>query len=85
MFYAIIPHTPATFAVQPNDPQLDAALAAELIGRLEKHFMHPISIVAWDSAGKFVRYGCPISEEVVTDEDLLWREFELPADPEIPF
>lgn len=85
MFYAIIPDTPATFAVQPNDPQLNAAHAAELIGRLEKHFMHPISIVAWDAAGTFIRYGCPVSEETVTDEDLLWREFELPVEPDVPF
>lgn len=85
MFYAIIPDTPATFAVQPDDPQLNAAQAAELIGRLEKHFMHPISIVAWDRAGKFVRYGRPVSEEIVANEDLLWREFELPPEAGLPF
>ena len=85
MFYAIVKASPCVFAVQPNDPLLDARAAAELTDRLENHFGHPISIVAWNQAGEFVRYGFPMDEEAVTSEDLVWREFELPAEPDVPF
>lgn len=85
MFYAILKESPFVFAVQPNDPQLGAQAAAELIDRLEKHFQHPIAIVAWTPAGEFIRHGFPASEEAVTSEDLVWREFELPAEPDVPF
>jgi hypothetical protein len=85
MFYTIIPETPPVFAVQPNDPTLNAFSAGELIGRLQKHFMSRIVLVSWDQAGQFKSYGHSLPESVLTDEDLQWREFELPAEPEIPF
>lgn len=85
MFYAILPEQPPVFAVQPNDPNLNASTASELIGRLEHHFMHAIVLVSWDQEGKFKSYGYPASETALTDEDLQWREFELPAEPDLPF
>lgn len=84
MFYTILPETPPVFAVQP-DGALDAQSAAALIDRLERHFQHAIAIVTWNQAGQFQGYGHPVSEGAASDEDLQWREFELPAEPDIPF
>lgn len=84
MFYAIVPESPPVFAVQP-DGQLDAQAAAALIERLERHFMHAIAIVSWNEAGQFQGYGYPLSEEAASSEDLQWRDFQLPAEPDVPF
>jgi hypothetical protein len=84
MFYTILPESPPVFAVQPNETP-DAQSAAELIGRLERHFMHAIAIVTWDKDGKYQSYGYPVSEEIASSEDLQWREFELPPEEEVPF
>lgn len=84
MFYTILPESPPVFAVQP-DNTLDARSAAELIERLERHFMHAIAIVIWNQAGEFVQYGYPVSEDTAASEDLQWREFQLPDEPDLPF
>jgi len=85
MFYAIIPEAPPVFLVQPNAETVSIDEAAELIERLKAHFLHGISIVGWDSEGKFFCFGFPISEAAAADEDLEWREFELPPLPDLPF
>lgn len=85
MFYAIIPESPPVFIVQPDEENISIAQAAELIERLEAHFLHAISIVRWDHEGKFKSFGFQVSEQTAANEDLEWREFELPALPEIPF
>lgn len=84
MFYAILRESPPVFAVQPNE-QLYVQSASALIERLERHFLHAIAIVAWDQVGQFESCGYPVTEEAATDEDLQWREFELPAEPDVPF
>mgnify|MGYP000415417229 FL=1 len=85
MFYTIIPTAPPTFTVQPDQAHLSDSAAAELVRALEKHFMSPVALVSWDAAGQFRTHGAPVSEELATDEDLVWREFELPGEPEVPF
>ncbi len=52
---------------------------------LERHFMLPVALVSWDEAGVFWHRGEPIAEDLVTDEDLVWREFDLPAQADVPF
>lgn len=85
MFYTIIPIVPPTFAVQPESPELSAPDAAELVRALEQHFMSPVALVSWDAAGRFRTFGAPLIEELALDENLVWREFELPTEPEVPF
>jgi hypothetical protein len=85
MFYTIVPTTPSMFAVQPDSPDLSDAESAELLSKLERHFMLAVVLVSWNAAGTFNSYGSQIAEDLVTDEDLVWREFELPGEPEIPF
>lgn len=85
MFYAIIPANPAIFAVQPNSTELTQGEIGDLLQRLERHFFHPIALVSWDETGRFKAYGAGCEESQVTDEGLVWREFELPAEPDIPF
>ena len=84
MFYTILPESPPVFAVQPDEP-LDPQSAGELIERLERHFMHAIAIVTWNQGGEFQTYGYPVSEDAATNEELQWRPFELPPEPELPF
>lgn len=85
MFYAIIPTAPPMFAVQPDGPLQPGAAAAELLGKLERHFMLPVVLVSWNGMAAFESYGPDIPEGLVTAEDLVWRKFELPVEPEIPF
>lgn len=85
MFYAILPTTPPIFAVQPDALHLPGEKAEELLPMLERHFMLPVALVSWDEAGVFWHRGEPIAEDLVTDEDLVWREFDLPAQADVPF
>ncbi|GEM_PF-4623246 len=85
MFYAIIPSKPPVFAVQPNFPDLQRAEHADLLAKLERHFMSPIALVSWDQDGQFLCYGTPCSEEDASSDDLIWRRLDLPAESEIPF
>lgn len=85
MFFAIVPTVPPTFAVQPNSAELSDTDLAQLLRDLERHFMSPVVLVSWDAAGGFRNFGPPIKEDQVINEDLVWREFELLGEPEIPF
>jgi hypothetical protein len=85
MFNAIIPLSEPVVAVQVDAAQLAEPMAAELLARLEIYFMRPVVLVAWDETSRFIRYGFPCSEEMLVSDDLEWRQFELPPEPEIPF
>lgn len=85
MFNAIIPLAPPIVAVQLEAAKLDGDQGAELLKKLEGFFMRPVVLVAWDQTGRFISRGHPCREELLTDEDLQWRQFELPGEPEIPF
>lgn len=85
MFNAIVPTNPPLIAVQAEPSQLEGDKGAELLGKLEAFFMRPVALVAWDENSKFFSRGAPCPEQMLTDEDLQWRQFELPPEPEIPF
>jgi hypothetical protein len=85
MFNAIIPLAQPIVAVQVEADKLSGAAGAELLTRLEIYFMRPVVLVAWDRDSKFFSRGFPCTEEVLIDEDLHWRKFELPLEAEIPF
>ena len=85
MFSAIVPTNPPLIAVQAESWQLEGEQVDYLLRKLNAFFMRPITLVAWDQDSKFVSYGVPCSEHLLTDEDLQWRQFELPPEPEIPF
>lgn len=85
MFNAIIPLPQPIVAVQVDAAQLAGGAGADLLARLQIHFMRPVAMVAWDQNSKFFSLGFPCPEEAVIDEDLHWREFELPAEAELPF
>lgn len=85
MFYTILPLSPPVFAVQPDEPALTARAAGELIGKLQKHFMHSVALVSWNAEGEYVCLGFPVSEDIATAESLDWREFALPEEPDVPF
>lgn len=83
MFNTIIPLNPPLIAVQVEPAQLERG--AELLAKLEAFFMRPVVLVAWDQNSNFRSRGAACPEQMLTDEDLQWRQFELPAEPEIPF
>lgn len=85
MFNAIIPLAEPIVAVQVDVAVLDSSSCNGLLETLEKFFMRPVVLVAWDQNGCFKSVGYPCSEHLLIDEDLHWREFELPSDPEVPF
>jgi hypothetical protein len=85
MFNAIIPLAQPIVAVQVDAVQLTGPAGADLLARLEIHFMRPVVLVAWDEAARFMSLGYPCPEDAVTSDDLEWRQFELPPDPEVPF
>ena len=85
MFNAIIPLAQPIVAVQVDVDQLTGPDAADLLARLETYFMRPVVLVAWDEASRFISLGFPCPEDAVTSDDLEWRQFELPPEPEVPF
>lgn len=85
MFNAIISLAEPIVAVQADARQLEDPHGAELLKKLEAYFMRPVALVAWDKDSHFIRRGAVCLEHMLTDEDLHWRQFELPLDPEIPF
>lgn len=85
MFNAIIPLAEPIVAVQVDAAQLEGAAGAELLERLQIHFMRTVVLVAWDADARFVSLGYPCPEDMLTNDDLEWREFDLPPEPEIPF
>jgi hypothetical protein len=85
MFNAIIPLAQPIVAVQVDANAIAGPAGAELLARLEIHFMRPVVLVAWDEQSRCLKLGYPCPEEMLTDDDLDWRQFELPAEAEIPF
>lgn len=85
MFNAVVPSDPPLIAVQAEPWQLEGNQGAELLAKLEAFFMRPVVLVAWDQDSKFHSRGAACPEYLLTDEDLQWRQFDLPAEPEIPF
>jgi hypothetical protein len=85
MFNAIIPLAQPIVAVQVDASQLADPRGAELLAELEAFFMRPVVLVAWDQDSRFHSRGFPCHENQLTNEDLQWRKFELPPEPELPF
>ena len=85
MFNAIIPLIQPIVAVQVDAAQLAGEQGAELLAKLEAFFMKPVVLVAWDQDSRFLSRGFPCPENMLTDEDLQWRQFALPLESEIPF
>lgn len=85
MFNAVIPLDPPLIAVQAEPWQLEGDLGIELLAKLEAFFMRPVALVAWDHDSRFIRLGALCPENMLIDEDLHWRQFSLPSEPEIPF
>ena len=85
MYNAIIPLAQPIVAVQVDAAQLAGSAGAELLARLEIHFRRPVVLVAWDETSRFISLGYPCPEDALTSDDLEWRQFELPREPEIPF
>jgi hypothetical protein len=85
LFNAIIPMARPIVAIQVDESQLVEPAASELLARLEIHFMSPVVLVAWDREARFHSHGFPCPENLLIDDDLQWREFTLPDEPEIPF
>lgn len=85
MFNAIIPLAHPIVAVQVEAAQLEGEAGAELMAKLEAYFMKPVAMVAWDEDSRFHSRGFPCPEDQLTNEDLHWRNFELPPEPDIPF
>jgi hypothetical protein len=85
MFNAIIPLAQPIVAVQVDADQIAEPTVSQLLARLEIHFMRPVVLVAWDQNAKFLSFGYPCPEDALTNDDLEWRQFELPPEPEIPF
>lgn len=85
MFNAIIPLANPIVAVQVDAEQMRGNGGIELLAKLELYFMKPVVLVAWGEDSKFMTLGVACPESLLTDEDLQWRKFELPPEPEIPF
>lgn len=85
MFNAIIPLAQPIVAVQVDAEQLDRPDVAKLWERLETYFMRPVVLVAWDEAAQFKSFGYPCPEAALTSDDIEWRQFDLPPEPDIPF
>jgi len=85
MFNAIIPLAQPIVAVQVEAAQLEGEAGAELLAKLEGYFMKPIALVAWDEKSRFVSRGYTCPESALIDDDLHWRRFELPPEPDLPF
>jgi hypothetical protein len=85
VFNAIITLAQPIIAVQVDAAQMAEPAASELLVKLETYFMRPVVLVAWDENSHFMSRGFPCTEEMLISDDLEWRKFELPPEPEIPF
>jgi hypothetical protein len=85
LFNAIIPLAQPIIAVQVDSAQIADPTGVEVLAKLEAYFMKPVVMVAWDENSSFRSLGFPCPESALTDEDLHWRKFELPTEPEVPF
>jgi hypothetical protein len=85
MFNAIIPLAQPIVAVQVDVAELADPAGKELLAKLEAYFMRPIVLVAWDENARFLSHGFPCPEEMLISDEIEWRQFELPPEPEVPF
>jgi hypothetical protein len=85
VFNAIISLAEPIVAVQVDVEQLQGPQGMELLAKLKAYFMRPVVMVAWDQNSHFLSRGTACPEDMLTDEDLQWRQFELPSEPEVPF
>lgn len=85
MFNAVIPLTPPVIAVQVDYALLESGGGQELLEKMQAYFMCPVVLVAWNSESKFKCLGHHCPEEALISEDLCWRAFEPPSEPDLPF
>lgn len=85
MFNAVIPLDPPIFAVHVDPAELQDGAGAEMLRKAEAYFMSPVVLVAWDRDARFFSLGAPCPPEMLLSEDLHWRRFELPQEPDLPF
>ena len=85
MFNAVIPLSPPIVAVQVDAPVLNGSEGPALLAKLQAFFKIHVALVAWDQEAGFKSIDCPCQESDLLEEDLVWRAFELPPEPDIPF
>jgi len=85
MFNAVLPFAPLIIAIQVDEEILNGPDVDALLQKLESFFMVAVVVVAWDKDAKFKCRGAACSELDLISEELVWREFDLPAEPEMPF
>lgn len=85
MFNAVIPLSPPIVAVQVDASVLCGNEGPALLGKLQAFFKIHVALVAWDQELGFQSINCPCEESDLLEEDLVWRAFELPLEPDVPF
>ena len=85
MFNAVIPLLPPIVAVQVDASVLSGGQGRALLAKLQAFFKIHVALVAWDQESGFQSINCPCEESDLLEEDLVWRAFELPPEPDIPF
>lgn len=79
----------APFVVVDVDPaDFDGPDFPRLLERLDKHFMMPVSVTTpdWESDSGVRVAGAYYPVDVLTDQSLVWRDLDLPPDPDdLPF
>jgi hypothetical protein len=84
---AIVQWLEPYIVVEVDPIEFDGPAADELQARLEQHFMRPVVMVTpdWEADEGIRARGFPGPITLLASPDVVWRDLELPAEPEIPF
>lgn len=71
--------------VDPHD--FDGPDSADLLTKLERHFMQPVAMITpdWEADVGVRARGLQCPVEILASGDLVWRDLTLPPEEEIPF
>lgn len=73
--------------VEVDPAEFDGPGCDELHKRLSQHFMRQAVLITpdWEADSGIRARGFPGPIALLASTDIIWRELELPAEPEIPF
>lgn len=74
--------------VEVDPTVFDGPDMLQLLGRLDKHFMMPVTVTTpdWEAEDGIRSMGAFCPNFVLTSQEWQWRDLELPPDPDdLPF
>lgn len=87
MRYAIGKWIAPIVIVEVDPDEFDGSSGDQMLERLRAHFMVDVALIApdWEAPQGIRAKGLDCPTYLLVEQELIWRQFQLPPEEEVPF